>query len=142
VLAPGDEPTAPQPKSTAPLRPTESASPPVLVAPMAETPLTLAPLAPKLALQTKLPEGSSLAMARSDVPMLVSGPPPKSTVPEKVVASSTFSAGSTEKAVEAGSALLQRQAPVASRSVSTVLVTEAVPTVPQPWSTVPVTDVP
>ena len=132
VVAPLDELTGPQPKLTAPPRVAESTSPPVLVARTDEMPLTLAPAAPKLLLQSRLPDGSSLAIARSLVPALVSGAPPKLTVPVKVVASRTFSDGSSEMESEGGRALLHRQAPVVgSRWVSTVLVTPAVPTVPQ-----------
>ncbi len=112
--------------------PTESANPPVFVAPSTVIPLTLAPLPPKLSLQSRAPVGASLASARSEVPTLVSGAPPKLTVPVKVVASSTFSSGSSANEVPVGRASLQRQAPVWSSLARTVLVTDAVPTGPQP----------
>ncbi len=66
------------------------------------------------------------------VPTLASDPPPKSTVPEKSVARSTFSEGSSANVVEGGRTMLQRQTLAWSYSVSTVLATDAAPTNPHP----------
>src|SRR5689334_21995581 len=128
-------PIGPPPKSTQPVSPPVRSTLSFAFAKIVGESDT--PAVPKLLLHRCAPELSSRARATSLAPTLVSGPPPRSTVPENERLTRTSPEGKSHAPRPGTSIVLfHAQAPEASNLASSVLSTALV-IGPQPRSIVP-----